>query len=211
MQQTVGILAYGSLISDPGIEIKGATVAVRNGVITPFNIEFARSSETRKGGPTLVPVESGGSQVQASIFVLNVPEKEAANMLWRRETRQSDKTLTYKHPKKPGKNRVIVDRIQKFGDVDIVLYTRIGANIENLTTNGLADLAIRSATELEGDTDGISYLKAALENGIKTPLSDAYAAEIMKRLKAKSLSEARANARSAKLSEAKRRSSDSSK
>ena len=83
---TVGVLAYGSLITDPGEEIQNATVEIKKGIVTPFKVEFARTSRTRGGAPTLVPVDIGGAQVRGWIFVLDVPEEEAANRLWRRET-----------------------------------------------------------------------------------------------------------------------------
>ena len=86
----VGILGYGSLIDDPGHEIKAATVERLEGIKTPFKVEFARSSRGRGGGPTLVPVQEGGAHVNGVIFVLrpDVSERDAADMLWRRETNQ---------------------------------------------------------------------------------------------------------------------------
>ena len=42
MKETVGILAYGSLIDNPGDEIAAATVRTIEEVETPFNVEFAR-------------------------------------------------------------------------------------------------------------------------------------------------------------------------
>ena len=58
MKQTVAVLAYGSLIANPGEELRRATVDTREGVTTPFNVEFARASSKRRGAPTLV-YESG--------------------------------------------------------------------------------------------------------------------------------------------------------
>ena len=40
---TIGILAYGSLIEDPGTEIKPIIRERKEGITTPFSIEFARS------------------------------------------------------------------------------------------------------------------------------------------------------------------------
>lgn len=87
--QTVGILAYGSLIDEPGEEVAGATIRTTANVLTPFSIEFARQSRSRGGAPTLVPVAQGGSAVQGRVFVLDVPEDEATNLLWRRESARS--------------------------------------------------------------------------------------------------------------------------
>jgi hypothetical protein len=85
MQMSVGILAFGSLIDNPGAEIEAAIVGRKLNVRTTFNVEFARSSNTRGGAPTLVPVKSGGQSVFAEILLVNVSEQEAKDMLWRRE------------------------------------------------------------------------------------------------------------------------------
>ena len=58
----VGILAFGSMAGEPGAELAGA-VTRRIAVQTPFAVEFARSSRTRDGAPTLVPVREGGAHV----------------------------------------------------------------------------------------------------------------------------------------------------
>src|SRR3954454_12930392 len=81
----IGILAYGSLIDDPGAEIASATKKTTRDVLTPFPIEFARSSKTRGGAPTLVPVERGGARVSAVIYGVGTNERLAADMLYRRE------------------------------------------------------------------------------------------------------------------------------
>ena len=56
----IGVLAYGSLITDPGSELVAITLAVTKDVLTPFSVEFARKSRKRCGAPTLVPVDHGG-------------------------------------------------------------------------------------------------------------------------------------------------------
>lgn len=48
---TVGILAYGSLIEEPGKEIEPRIIRRINDIETPFPIEFARSSKSRGGAP----------------------------------------------------------------------------------------------------------------------------------------------------------------
>lgn len=85
---TVGILAYGSLINEPGIELEQLIVN-RINCETPFEVEFARLSKTRGNAPTLIPVKEGeGSKVPAQILVLKegTALKEAHDILWRRET-----------------------------------------------------------------------------------------------------------------------------
>jgi cation transport regulator ChaC len=188
---TIGILAYGSLIDQPGPEIAEATVrTLTDGIMTPFRIEFARTSQTRAGAPTLVPFDTGGARVSARIFVLNVSEREAADRLWRREINAVGSGRKYRAKDHPGPNDVIVQRSHAFPEVGTVLYTKIGANIETLTAERLAKLAIESAKKLRDGRDGISYLINAKRNGIKTPLSDAYEQEILRATQTTSLRDA---------------------
>ena len=190
----LGILAYGSLKDDPGEEIKTATVNQIEGIVTPFKVEFARSSRTRSGAPTLVPVESGGANVKAVIFILkeSVSEKEAIDMLWRRETNKVGSSDVYSPPAQPDENAVLVERLEKFHNIDVVLYTKIGANIDPLTPQKLARLAIDSARSEAGvqGRDGISYLIAAKRNGIQTPLMPEYEEEILREVRATNLEDA---------------------
>lgn len=116
----VGILAYGSLIFDPGKEIIEATVEVKCDVVTPFNVEFARSSKTRGGAPTLVPVEEG-QPVAAKLFLLNVDECEAANRLYRREINKVGSGKCYEQNDNPREDKIVVERLEKFKGVDVVL------------------------------------------------------------------------------------------
>lgn len=190
MAQTIGILAYGSLIDDPDEEIAGATIHTTANVLTPFGIEFARQSRSRGGAPTLVPVPHGGSPVLGRVFVLDVPEDEAANRLWRREVRKVGSGLPYRAPKDIGPNTVVVRRLKNFADVNLVLYTEIAANIEPLTAKVLADLAIESVGKSNSGQDGISYLIAAKRNGIETALSADYEAEILRQSECAGLEEA---------------------
>lgn len=93
MTERVGILAYGSLISDPGREIKAATIRTIADIETPFAVEFARSSYSRGGAPTLVPVSSGGSKVRSKIIVVDALAEDATNMLYRREIHKVGEAL----------------------------------------------------------------------------------------------------------------------
>lgn len=190
MNRKVGILAYGSLISDPGEEIARARTETTKGVLTPFNVEFARSSSRRGNAPTLVPVNSGGSQVAGQVFVLDVPENEATVCLWRRETNRVGSGCTYKAPEIIGPNDVVVRRLENFAGVGVALYTEIAANIEPLTAENLARLAIESVQKTEQGRDGISYLIGAKRNGIETTLSANYEAEILQLSECDDLKEA---------------------
>jgi len=193
MSLTIGILAYGSLIDDPGDEI-GPLIRDRIVCRTPFKIEYARFSKSRGGAPTLIPVEKDGAQVNAIILVLanDIQLEEAKNMLWRREARQKDRTKGYTEKQQPGPNTVQVKTIRDFEGVDFVLYTQIGQNISPLSPEVLASLAIQSILGPAGsqELDGVRYLLSAKTNGIVTPLSDSYEGEILKQTETKDLAEA---------------------
>ncbi len=95
-RNSVGILAYGSLIADPGVEIE-PLIGGRIDTLTPFPVEYARFSATRGGGPTAVP-HSSGKRVKAQVLILvdGVALTEARNLLWRRETRNEGSARTYR-------------------------------------------------------------------------------------------------------------------
>jgi hypothetical protein len=82
MMDKVGILAYGSLIGEPGPEIEPSIVR-RIACVTPFKVEFARASKTRTGGPSLVPYEAG-AQVDdrsAGVTLDEAPDGWALHLL----------------------------------------------------------------------------------------------------------------------------------
>lgn len=184
----IGILAFGSLIDEPGDAIRNASES-QILTQTPFNVEFARSSTKRFGGPTLIPVANGGARVKAVIFLLKdtTSVEDAETVLWRRETGKT--SGQYRHRSEPGPNDVEIKRLEDFCNLDIVLYTSIGGNINPLTAAELARLAIQSAKAEAQRTpeDGISYLIAAKRNGIVTPLSVVYEKAILAATGAESL------------------------
>lgn len=190
----IGILAYGSLIEEPGIEIEPLIRERLERIETPFSIEFARSSSTRDGAPTVVPVDSGGCRVYATIFVLDagVSLEKAEDLLWRRETRNECSDKHYTPPSEPNPNRMVVERLRDFTEIDVVLYTKLGANITDLNATKLAALAIKSAKAEAGRTgkDGVSYLISVKRQGISTPLMPDYENEILRETGASSLENA---------------------
>ena len=190
MSARVGILAYGSLLSHPGEEIETARAFTIRKVNTPFRVEFARMSQGRGGAPTLVPVNEGGAAVTGSIYVLNVPPDEGANILYRREINKVGSKKRYYADAATNPNSVKVRCLREFHCVNVVLYTELESNIHPLTAESLASLAIRSVAKVGMGRDGISYLIYARRNGIKTPLSDGYRAEILRQSKCASLKEA---------------------
>lgn len=190
----VGILAYGSLIEEPGKEIEPLIRERKERIEIPFSIEFTRSSSTRDGAPTVVPVEVGGGRVHATILVLDegVNLEEAQDLLWRRETRNECTEKHYTPPSKPNPNRMVVEKLDSFAGLDVVLYTKLGANITDPNAAKLADLAIKSAKAEAGRTgkDGISYLISVKRQGISTPLMPGYESEILRKTGASNLEDA---------------------
>jgi hypothetical protein len=191
---TVGILAFGSIATEPGPELQARVVRLVEGVQTPFHVEFARSSRTRGGGPTLAPVASGGARVSATVLVLedSADEELARDLLYRRETRRIGENV--------GCRAAGVDWIvtmADFGGLRACLYAALRANIERPTPARLADLALQSAAGPAGEDkrDGISYLEEQTRRAIRTPLMPAYTAEVLARTGARNLSEAWALAR----------------
>ena len=190
MTNCVGILAYGSLIDDPGCEIESKIVR-RVFCHTPFPVEYARKSGKRSNAPTLVPFDKGAC-VSGRVMVVNLNLQEAKNCLYRREINKvCCKSKIYSHPSNEKKKAVVIETLHDFKGIDFVIYASLHPNIKGLTAEKLACLAICSARKETGERDGISYLMNAKNAGIRTPLSDAYEAEILRRTATASLGEAR--------------------
>ena len=181
---SVGILAFGSMVAEPGTELT-ATVARRIEVQTPFCVEFARSSHTRDGAPTLVPVRGGGAYVPAAVLVLedSVTAAEARAMLYRRETGCLKNTSA-------GPRAEWIAELAGFAGIGTCFYTALHANIQPLTAEKLAELAVRSAAAPAGAErrDGISYLQQQKRRGTVTPLMPAYEEAVLARTGADDLS-----------------------
>ena len=185
MKQTVGILAYGSLISGPGSEIKEILTSTECVDETPFPVEFARRSGINKkkgrgGAPTLVPYPDGG-KVRAQVFVVDASVNEATNRLYRREIGAVGSGKCYEHTQNPKPDTVVIDWLEGHFSLDVVLYVRLCANICKPTAAKLAQYAIESVAKADSGKDGISYLMNAADAGTKTPLTADYAEEVMLR------------------------------
>jgi hypothetical protein len=197
-----GIFGFGSLISDPGDELLEAT-ASRQQLQTPFAVEYGRSSNTRGGAPTLVPVSAGGARVKATVFVLkaSVSEQEAQDILYRRELHQVGTGRAYEPSSKPGKNSIVVAAWPDLIGLQKIFYTDFGdsGKLSNPTPALLAGLAVKSAgnREVPDGNDGISYLMNAKNAGIVTPLSADYEKEVLKLTGTTSLEQALAKTRGA--------------
>lgn len=191
---TVGIIAFGSLLREPGHEIAQATQEVLGGLTTPFGVEFARSSHTRDGAPTLVPCEAG-QPVSAKLIVLRpeVEITEARDLLFRRESRRVCSGERY-----DTESRSWIAKAENFANVEVALYTALPTNIDPLSAERLADLAVASAQADAGAgrLDGISYLIDVLALGTETALTVEYRQAILDRLGVTTLEEAWRAARS---------------
>ena len=214
-KEMVGILAYGSLTSDPGCEIYLNHTRKISDVETPFGVEFARRSEKRGYAPTLVPFETG-RRVNGQIFVMAVNEREAADMLYRRECNKVG-ILSCKYSKKICPiicEEINWEDVRRKHHIDTIyvkkvihnndewptnlLATWIGANmgftdIENKKAcyaERLAYNAIISISDTEIHRDGITYLINAIGNGINTFLSEAYKDSILELTKSDDLCQA---------------------
>ncbi len=197
MKHKIGILAFGSLIDNPGEEIKEIEVE-RINCITPFKIEFARISSSRDQAPTLVPVEenSKGRKTNATIIVIDENTKldKAKSILWRRECHKTNRNEEYVEREKPTSQNVIVLELENFCEVDKVIYTTFlpQKKYKNLTPEKLADFAISSILSKAGveKKDGIRYLKSTKKYGIVTEDSEEYEKQILLKTNSKSLEEA---------------------
>ena len=196
---TIGILAYGSLIPNPGAEIGPVTVRRIGGVETPFPVEFSRSSRVRDRAPTLVPMERGGARVAGVVLVLHdsVNETAAQDMLYRRERNRVGSGDRYADVDPTDPDSAFLGRLDGFAGLDVVFHAALRANIEEPAPELLARLAIASAGAPSGAAgrDGISYLMDAKRSAIVTPLMAGYEAAILRQTGGRDLEEARQIAR----------------
>jgi hypothetical protein len=190
----IGILAYGSLIDDPGPDIDPNIEITLLDIHTPFRVEFARSSQSRGGAPTLVAVDSGGACVKAVIHAMKsgIDVEQAQDWVWRREVRKYGAKDHYFRKSHRGKNTVTVEAISGLGGIETVLYASIPANIEPLNAEELARRAVESAQKptVKAGRDGISYLINAKRQGIVTPLATGYEEAILQMTSTSSLQDA---------------------
>jgi hypothetical protein len=174
---SIGILAFGSIAEDTGSAL-AAAVTRRIEVHTPFAVEFARSSRTRDGAPTLVPVRQSGAHVPATVLILDdsVTMADARAMLYRRETGRLNN-------RNAGSRAAWIAELPGFAGTSTCLYTALPSNIRPLTAEKLAELAVCSAAASAGaeQRDGISYLQQQKRRGVATPLMPAYEEAVLAR------------------------------
>lgn len=175
----IGILAFGSLIDDPGVEL-GPKIVHHVPTMTPFPVEYARISATRGGAPTAVP-HSAGCPVNAVVLVLSddVSIEHAKDMLWRREVRAEGSARSYAESGSP--NAVVVREILGYCGLEHALYTDFnpGGKLAAPDPRELAKAAIDSLASAPPGKDGVSYLVALINAGVETPLTRRYAEHIL--------------------------------
>jgi hypothetical protein len=173
-QRRLAILAYGSLLHSPGLGLSSVIVG-REPCRTPFPVEYGRASRRWGGGPVLVPHARGGP-VDGALLLLadGMALGVAVDLLAEREGL-------------PDARGVL--QVDLPGD-RLVITASLPRNLPrpDMTPEALARRAVRSVRR--GPRNGVAYLRGALEAGVRTPLSEAYAARVCEMAGAASLEEA---------------------
>jgi hypothetical protein len=194
----ISILAYGSLISDPGPEI-GKRVSDEIQTMTPFPVEYVWISRTRGGAPTVAP-HNCGKPVKAKVFVLQdgISLQNARSMLWRRET--GNEGLAREYRESSASNAVVVRDLQGFCGLDHVLYTDFNPcdKLSHPDPQELARYAVGSVAEAPDGRDGISYLMDLINVDVETELTLAYQKAILTLMGTSNLADALALTRKRK-------------
>ncbi|HMM48551.1 MAG TPA: hypothetical protein PKE32_02910 [Miltoncostaeaceae bacterium] len=174
-QPPVAILAYGSLIGEPGVALD-AVIERRTPCRTPFPVEYARSSPRWGGGPVLTPHPDGGP-VDGCLLHLaaHVDVGTAIDLLSEREGVESARGIV---------------AVAGFGGGLLVLSACLDRNLPapDMEPRHLAARAVASAAT--GPRNGIAYVARAVEAGILTPRTREYVAAILSLTGARSLEEA---------------------
>jgi hypothetical protein len=186
----IGILAYGSLISDPGSEIS-KYISDEIQTMTPFPVEYVRVSRTRGDAPTVAP-HSSGKPVRAKLLVLQdgIVLEDAKSLLWRRETRNEGLDREYQMSSSP--YAIVVSDLPGFCGLDHVLYTDFNESgkLSHPIPGELARAAVDSVMKSPDGKDGISYLMDLINVGVDTELTPAYQKELLVLTGASDLGEA---------------------
>ncbi len=173
-QRRLAILAYGSLLYRLGVELASVVVGSEP-CRTPFPVEYGRASRRWGGGPVLVPHPRGGS-VQGALLLLadGVELGAAVQLLAEREGLEGGRGVV---------------QVELPGD-RLVLSASLPRNLSepDMAPDALARRAVESARS--GPRNGVAYLRGAVDAGVRTPLTGAYAEAVMGLVGAASLTEA---------------------
>ncbi len=173
-QRPLAVLAYGSLLHMPGPAL-AALVAGRRPCRTPFPVEYGRASRRWGGGPVLVPHPRGGP-VDGALLLLadGIELGVAVDALAEREGLSDARGVL---------------QVEMPGD-RLVIAAALPRNLPapDMEPAALARRAVESAGS--GSRNGVAYLRGAVDAGVRTPLTDAYAREVCALMGAASLDEA---------------------
>jgi hypothetical protein len=162
-RRQVAILAYGSLISEPGPGLRPLIVD-RVPCLTPFPVEFGRASQRWGGGPVLVPHADGGP-VAGRLLVLHpaIGLGRAVDLLAAREGLSS------------GAGVIEVDMPGPL----MVIAAALPRNLPAPEVRPPA-LARRAASSVSaGPRNGVAYLRIVMDAGVSTPLTARYADAVL--------------------------------
>jgi hypothetical protein len=162
-QPPLAILAYGSLLDEPGAEL-AALITGREPCTTPFPVEYGRASERWNGGPVLVPHPAGGP-VEGALLLL-APGVELG---WAVEALRAREGI----PDARGVVQVAIEGPRT------VLVASLPRNLPmpDMDPGRLAERAARSVAG--GERNGVAYLRRAMASGVRTPRTAAYAQAVM--------------------------------
>jgi len=193
LRSDTGVLAYGSLLADPGAEL-AALIEQRTPVRTPFPVEYVRSSPTRAGAPVLVPMPEGyGATVPAEVWTLNpeVDRSLAETLLYRRELDLPDEPYLFYSPEATATDGLAIEALEDFAGLPTVLYAAPAPNLPEVipadvpVSDKASFLARRAIASVTPEThaaehDGITGLAAALRQGAITPLTRPYCEAVLR-------------------------------
>jgi len=141
---------------------------------TPFPVEYGRKSAKWGGGPTLT-IDSRGGPVEGERLILaaGLGLGEVIDVLTRREGI-------------PSADGII--QIENRSMTELACALPLNLADEDLSPGRLAARAVSSVTT--GPQNGVTYLRGAMEVGIRTPRTERYAEEILRAVGCETLAEA---------------------
>ena len=165
-QRRVAVLAYGSILADPG-PVLGPMVAEVVPARTPFPVEYGRASARWGGGPVLVPHPDGGP-VDGALLVLarGLGLGRAVDALAEREGAPDAGWVVEVAEGVPAGLQVICAAMPR------------NLPRPDMAPAALARRAARSAAD-GGARNGVGYLRLAVERGIATPRTPAYVEAVL--------------------------------
>ena len=159
----IAIVAYGSLIHQPGEEL-AELIAAREPCTTHFPVEYGRCSPKWGGGPVLT-IDPRGGPVEGMRLLLHggTPLGRAIDVLARREGI-------------PGAEGIV--ELPEDGPVTaLTCALPRNLDLDEMEPAVLAARALESVAS--GPANGVAYLRGAVASGVRTPRTDAYVAEVL--------------------------------